>query len=590
MPDSTFVGKPFTDWTEDDARAAIDSAVATQVGEDAFEANRAYLEDFDHWQDGDAWVGPRSSDDSVWTSQKEVIARQFTPLGKISECLNRVANSLLKQEPDVAFVALEPAEEGSEEADSQQAATDAMVALISGWWDDKKLWRLARLAVKRARWAVRGSLRVYLPQGSLERSGDGDAVTFTLPSKLSFADALDRLELSAPEPDAAYVYTDPNTRERCAIYHFEESTEEGTEEKYELWFLDGDETVFRIVGGDQDDEEYRVELGGRLPIVEMEADLLVTEVVRAQQRQLDYFNSLSTRVAETGGFPERYTINAEPSGIWLQTPPTHGPALMEKIEGGKNWYLHPAPRTLGAAITTDLRGIPNEDGKLTTPSVVFRDPTDPEFAIKSKRDAVLNILHECHQAHVMMNSDAVASGYSREQARADHEDDLTNTKGPLEGMLRDLLELVIAWASQMSEEFPDFLEDYRCVVNLHVNSGPISPEEQRQNNENVKAGTLSRPSAMAMNGVEDVDAELQRIETDPQSLIDIRTKQMTVITTYVAEGMGWETAAIEAGVEEEERLEVFRELDRRKADEESEEDAQDDEIESVLAGTAGGTR
>lgn len=584
-----YVGKTFGEWTREDAAAAIDDAIEQQLGEDAYEANHAIVEEGDHWRDGEGWVGPRSPEEVVWKEQKKGIERQFTPVDKIAECLDRIANSLLKQEPDVDFAALEPAEPGSDAEAEQQKLAEEMRAYVSSWWDSKKLWELARQVVKRARWSGRGSLRAWIAPGNLETTKTTEGVTTRLPSNLDFAEALDRIDLSAPEPKAAYVYVDPVTRRRAAIYHFAETTEGEAqpEDKYELWYVDGDKAVLRVIGETEDKtEQYSVELGGRLPIVEMEAEILITEAVRRQQARLNFAESLLTRVAETGGFPERYTLNAEPAGIWLNTKPTSGPALMEKKDGETTWYLHPAPRTLGAAITTDLRGIKKKDGEIAMPGVTFKDPTDPDFAIKSSVHAARCILEQCKQAHVLMNSDAVASGYSREQARADYEDDLTNTKGPLEGLLRDLIEVVIAWAGQMASEHADFLESFRCVVNLQVNSGPISPEEQRQNNENMKAGTLSQKSAMSANGVEDVDAELQSIRDNPRAIVELRQAQADLISLYRGEGMSWENAAIEAGVDEEERLEMFRTMDADEAAAKAQGTAQDDEISNILNGTA----
>jgi hypothetical protein len=64
-------------------------------------------------------------------------------------------------------------------------------------------------------------------------------------------------------------------------------------------------------------QEFPVKLGKRLPIAQMMADLLITDMVRRQQKSLNYFETVLTRVIETAGFPERYTTNAKPSGVWL---------------------------------------------------------------------------------------------------------------------------------------------------------------------------------------------------------------------------------------------------------------------------------
>ncbi len=577
----------FNEWTLQDAERAIADAIEETVGQTGFQANKAYAEDNDHWQNGDAWVGPLpgQKDSQIRTLVLEGVSRQFTPVDVIAEVLDRCANALMQKEPDIVLLPIEPAAENSDAEKKQKDEAEQLRAQISRWWDHVKLWELARAAMKRARWSCRGALRLWIPPGNLETSGD----TRSLPQNLAFDDALFRIALDAPLPDAVVIVTDPDTLQRAAVAVFEELEDGKLEKRAELWYIDGEETVIRALadGDDDEQEELRVSMGARLPISEMVTDLLITEPVRRQQARLNFVESLLTRVAETGGFPERYILNAQPNGIWLKEPPAPGVGVLEtRVFNNETWYLHQTPRTLGAAVTTDLRGVTlgetNGVKTIATPGVAWKDPTDPDFAIKSARHAKRSILEQCKQGHVALEGTAEASGTAYQQARADFEADLSGVKTPMEGMLREIIEAAIAWAESMSKEKPQILDRYRVVVNLKVTSGPITPTERQQNNADVVAGTLGRESAMASNGVEDVQAELDRMNNQPESVIALRDKQSVLIQRYRAEGMTWVRAAKLAGVTDADEIKLFQEQDTEDETKRKQQESEDEDIEEAL--------
>lgn len=539
----------FASWTYQDAVRALEILIEETIGSDSFDANLAFVEEEDHWQDGDTWVGPDGGSDlAVRTRTLEAVKRQFTPVDVINEVLDNVANSLLKREPSVTFAPIEPAGADGEPSDEQTRLAEAMESLISAWWDRVKLWKRAREATRRSRWATRGALRVWIPQKMLIR---GEGQPPRLPTGLPFKQALTKVQVVSPSPDDCGIYTDPDSQERAAIFLFRtDSGDNGAE----VWFLDGQgKAQVRILVDNKEADEFGIDLKGRLPINEMENDLLITEPVRRQQNRLNFFESLVVRTGETAGFPERYTMNAMPQGVWMEEPPTDSPALAEQEMGGKTWYLHAVPRTLGASITTDLRGITltDSEGKETiaSPSVAFREPTDPQFAVTACEHGRNTILRSCKQGHLTSESTAQTSGFAYQQARARFEDDLDNTRSPLEGLLRDTIETVIALASLMSNEFPNFLEQFRCVVNVHINAGPIAPDERMQNREDYKANLMSSETAMSRNGIEDATAERSLIDQDANAATLLTVQQSTAIKTLTDAGAGLDAAAAFVGVD-----------------------------------------
>lgn len=557
-------GSLYAGWTFEDAVAAIEATQTAAAGKDGYEANHAFIEDVDHWQDGDTWVGPDGGGSAELRAKVlAAVERQYTPVNAVGEVVQNVANGLLKREADIAVIPVQPTGKDGEPSDAQQKAAAAIRAQLAAWWDARKLWDHARAAVRRSRWAGYGTLRLWInPDALVETERDGEVV-LALPTGLTFEQALGNIHLHAPTPDVAAVYTDPDTQQRCALFRYTEEAEDGKDEVacVELWYLDGDEAVLTILRDDEEEsrEEYRVPLGGRLPIAQMEADVLITDPVRRQQNRLNFFESLLTRVGETAGFPERYTLNAAPHGIWLTSPPADGPALETQEVGGKTWYLHRAPRAIGAAITTDLRGVKTTVETTTggvheilaTPNVVFKEPTDPDYAIRACEHARATILRSCSQGHLVTTSQAETSGDAYEQARTAFENDLETTRGPLEGMIRTILEAAIAMAEAMSTpaEGGSRLAQFRIGVTCHVHAGPVSALQKQAIVLQYEKGLISRQTALAKLGVEDTAAELAALDADPLTRLTLLTKQAEALRALTDAGVPIGVAAELAGFE-----------------------------------------
>jgi hypothetical protein len=64
----------------------------------------------------------------------------------------------------------------------------------------------------------------------------------------------------------------------------------------------------------------------------------------------------------------------------------------------------------------------------------------------------------------------------------------------------------------------------RADFNAIVEDGPVDATDREANRADVKVGLMSKETAMSRNGIEDTDAELERISQEPQPTIDL-TKQ-----------------------------------------------------------------
>jgi hypothetical protein len=608
----------FERWTYKDAAAVVADAVKRMPGGVvAYDTNRLYAIEGDHWQDGRGWAGPDGNEDpAVHAIIVNAARSKFTPVDTIGEVLKRVVTGVLEREAAVSFEPLKPEGKGGAPSDTQAAEAAAVLGLVSAWWDRVRFWRWLRAATRDSRLFTRGIVRLYIAPGDLvtgrapvpaSEDGEEDApaeVTDAggeavseeeetlpevtgLPADLTPAEAFAMVRLDAPEPKQAAAYRDPFTHRECVVYLFEdyEASQTATpsapgqkRKKAEVWFTDPEaptRAVVRSLTENGPAEEFSLETGGHLPLSEMEGALLITEAVRRLQKALNFWNSVALRIAEAAGFPERYTTNAGPSGIWMPTKPTNGPPLAERQEtDGKWWYMHPVPRQLGAATLTELRGFEYTSGRdalgnaqkaITTPGIIRFDPVDPEYAIKGTEHSRALLLESCHQGHVIAaGTGALLSGYSQEQARDDHLKDLGDERAAVEACARHIIGATIGTASGMVPEGPQpvsdepgaprvdlrtFLRRFRVVVNAHVNAGPTTPAQQAENRAQVEAGNLPQEEALLRNGVEDVQAALAAIRSDPMYLANLWTKRGTALTGLVAAGADFEGACKVLGID-----------------------------------------
>ena len=428
--------KLFTDWTYRDAVDEIAARKEARVTETGYKANRAMVEDHDFWQDGATWVGPRGTAAAWAAALKAAVEQQHIPGAASLEALSNFVRGLFGKEANVQVVPRKPVAEGSDEEKRLKSEAAELVALLSTWWDRVGLWAKLREAGARSRWATWGNLRLWIPEGRL---ASGQGTSLTLPTLGSFAEALDAIELSAPEPDHCIVLTHPRTQQRAAVFHFMGTDDTGKETKrVELWFEEGEGTRLRLLPETGEPEENGpYSWAGALPVSEMDGELMLTQVVRRQDAALDFAETNVVKVGETAGWRERYTTNAEPNGLWLMTAPSGpGPHRSTTDAQGNTIYFHPLPRSLGPAVTTDLIGVKTsvEGQKETraTPGVVIADPVDPEFAIKGAEYRRKRVLELCGQGHLAMIGTGESSGFAYEQARSVFRGDLEWHKSPAE--------------------------------------------------------------------------------------------------------------------------------------------------------------
>jgi hypothetical protein len=553
-----------TAWTYAEAVQAAEHATYADLTPGEYATNQRLAERHDLWGDGADWMGPTGGDGTAWRLLKPEILRQFTPVDVLGEALGRFRNALLKREPSVSFVPVTP--EGPDGQPSKAQAAEAAAArdAVSAWWDRVHLWRHARAALTRARWAGRGALRTGVHPAHAVPQPDGSRA---LPTGLPLAAAFARVLCTAPVPHEAAVVIDLATGQPAAVLRYVHTTGVGVAQQAvnvcEVWapVVTGQGAAAQVSYVVRTVPERGVPTErpapiDRLPVAEMAADLLLRDAARRQQQRVSFIESAVPRAAETSAFAERYLKDIEPAGVYVEGPPADGDDVVRvdtDEQGNIVSHVLRLPWTIGAGVVTHVNsrqtGAASEEGAtpIADGEVIFKEPSDPEHLLKTARHARATLLQSMHQAHVLRPTDQQVSGYSQEQARADFTDDLELARGALEGMIRETIAGAFAWALAMADGTGpvrrDFLARFRVAVDLHVSAGPLTAAEQESVLARYREGLCSRENALALLGEEDVPAELGRLRSDPRAQLDHAQRLAEVLATYQTLGPAVREAA-----------------------------------------------
>lgn len=564
---------PFANWDLNKAATAL-----TESKGEGYDDNKNFIQG-KHWMDGAGWVGPPDRSSPAYTASLQKIGFQFTFRDAINEVANRIVNGVAKQEAKLGTaprnIRISRPETDIAGRESERKAAQGLVAMCSTWWENVGFHEKLKEAIKRSRWAVtkdgqhgRACLRLWIPTTQLQEIPEEERESRGIPAGTrrvpngSLETTMMRIHVDAPDPEACTIVLDDETQQRASLFSFKRDNKDLIEIAWVEYNPDGSpgDTIVRILGskGEGDtDEEYRWSLGGRLPVIEMRAPLLITEAVRRQQKRLNFFETSLMRNVETAGFPERHITNAEPSGILvLQDPKNIQPYATREING-QIYEIHPVPRVMGAGITTESVGITltDEDGKKTiaTPGVHRFDPVDPAGTIRACRHAYQTLLEEANQAHILIVGDATASGVSRQQAEGDHISDLSDTKGPAESMVRETLETMVAMASFFSGASQNnLLTLFRITAKMFLTPGTPNADQQRQAMELWEHGAIDTTEMLSRIGIEDTTEMEVALASDPMVrlvYLDRRAKTMDALQTA---GWTFEGAAAAVGFTEEE--------------------------------------
>lgn len=514
----------------------------------------------DHWQKGKGWIGPRPElRHPDYRSTMDSIETAFVSKNTVTEVQGRHVAGAIGRGVQWQITVSRPLakDERTGEMEELQEAEEELIAeaesILQHWWNTRDVGSILTDGIASMLYASRGVFRLFIPPGKLyvrEVEGDMeggtlgeevDGVVLELPSVDDPLDALDLVFLDTPLPDTAAVHLDRDYMEPVGVYLYAE----GNEEVVEITYTDdeGNTTLRKITEDGEGTEPVIIPMGGRLWMYQMNRPPLITRQVLQSQALINMTLTMLGRNAVQGAFLERIILNAQ-QPYHKETDPETG---IQKI-------VHD-PYITGPGTTNFLTGVVITDEatgekKIANPSVIFRDPIDVSTFIETKEAAYHTILEETHQLHAAITGDATASAVSRIQARADFKADLEITATQLEGMVRWLLETLLALAGELLGE-PERYAELRATVDVLVDPGPLTPEERGLIIERYQAGLLSRRSAIQLLGTSDADGETAQIEAEAStSLVRMKDEaeiirilsQAGVYVERAAQRVGWEDA------------------------------------------------
>jgi hypothetical protein len=514
--------------------------------------NRAFVFG-NHWQGGDGWIGPAPQPSETGYNQTmQAIERAFTSRNAIGEVVQRHAAGLMGREPDWGFAPRRAMDVVEKPTASEQSLIDEAEALLTEWWDKRKVHALLQRACGYVTWATRAAVRLYIPEGLLPEAksgaGNGNGASATtrvitrLASAKDLASALDLIHIAVPLYNEALLVTDEKTQQQCGVVRYLYYDEDADEQVdlAELTYIDGEQTIIRTFTDDEDDagQTYRLPLGKRLTLYEMRRDLLITQQVQQMQRALNLAVSMLPRNVVTGGFLERVLLNAQMPGHWVASTDPNTP---DKFV--------PDDYVTGAGTTNFIQGTQHTDpdsGKtsVATPSIHWRPPVEPKPAIEAAQEHYSEILHECDQMHVLTVSDGKIGWQSREQARADYEGSLRLTQSEAEACGRWVIETPLALAEAITGQPGKFTKLLRASFACRADTGPVDAAERAQNDKSYQAGTMSQETTMQRNGIADPDAEITRITAQPGGDIAVLEKRAAIYATLASVGDAYGAAII----------------------------------------------
>jgi hypothetical protein len=587
----TLPESPFASWDFDDAVAALDAALAAQTidttanptnaiqsapGEmrypnprarqNPIEVNRRFFQG-DHWQDGAGYIGPRPQPQEAGaTDTMNEIALLFTSQNAIREVTLRHALGAVGKAWQWGYSPRRAVAEDEEPTPDEQMRVDEASRLMTDWLAARKVRTLLQDAVTTLLLAERSAIQLTVPAGLAEEVNGTTVVRAN-----SIEEALAKIWPAHPMPEDATVVTDPDTKLEAAVWTFEAPKGDGaadgaadndeeaeTVEYAGICYLDRDgTTVMRIVRNDADDDAADaadankqpqtspLPLGGRITMFEMHRPALITTQVQQAQRALNFALTMVPRNVTTGGFLERFVLDGMMPGHWEVD-----------AEGRKTGKWIENPFYVGAGTTNFIQAAESEttdsQGNTVTtrgnPSVVFRDPIPPDASLAAKDAHYQSILEETGQLHRILSGTAQASGKSRIQARAEYLSTLQTTQPEAESALRFILDTALAMAEAIAGTPGYYTDLIRADASCVLDAGPMSPEE-RTGIEASVGKTLSTETAMAMLGVDDVDAEKARMMADPQARASLGLSIGNALVALTTAGASIEGAAKFLGIE-----------------------------------------
>jgi|GEM_PF-4892016 len=479
---------------------------------------------------------------------KAKIEKKKIPVPEAAACVETRVTAVCRFQADLRVEPKQPEakEPGKEGEPARQVPSERQKEIAAqriredgDWWDRDSVsfWEAAKQVVRYGSAnPVDGTACFRLfwnPASRTKERATEDGVQLVIPEQPNMEAAGRHIEITVPDPSQCFVHIDPDTHQKTGVFLY---TERGSDKKRaEIWYTEGEDTVWRIVGDDLEAQETkRFRWDGFLPIVQVRVGTLLTEPVLRNQAALDAASTGLGRNALAHGYTQRSEIDARRDGFWMETPPVTSDGMPPETftdTSGKTWYFHPTAAEMSPSIIRNIYGdsyVTHVDEKgiehraRATPQIHIHEPSDPENITKNMVTRMQVIRHYCKQGHIsttLAGHTVELSGEAYEQARAIFQADIDAVGDALSTGIAQVFS-VRACMCETLMGLPEarFVREYRYSAECHPSAGPVSPDRQRANAELADKGYLSKETVLARNGENNVRGELDRIEAQPLPL------------------------------------------------------------------------
>jgi hypothetical protein len=489
---------PFGVEKVDEAQTLIERADAEQV-----QANFSFYYG-DHWQDGTAWSGPiPATTDAEYAEVSEQIRTGLASKNVVKELTDRAANAVTGRNPIWDVVPNRVVDDSSPITPEEQSLMDEAKLLLNNWIEQKELQKYMSKTVRQMLLAGKSTLRLFIPSGFVVNGV----------AQVDTTKPLDVLEIDAPNPLDSAVVVDPNSREKMAVFLGDVGTPSKPKPIAEIAFLlpvatvNGRVTEIDIVIDKEGVSTVQLDLGGRLPIYQMEMPRLITEQIVSMQKALNLNLTMMQRNSVLGGFLERVILNGQLPG---------------HIDEDTGEFVYDE-YIVGAGSVTSLTGIPITDAttgnvtQYTPTSINYRDPVSPDTFLKASDNFYRMMLETSDQLHALISGDAAASGESRRQAVASFFSYLRTPKQEVDKAGRWILETALAYAGYLTGNAGKY-GAFKVVYDSKLDSGAIPTAEIDLVERLVQVGIMSLETAREKIGIEDPELEARRVQDESGTL------------------------------------------------------------------------
>lgn len=495
--------------------------------------------DVDHWQGGEGFNGPKpSKEDKNRDAYMKALEDVFVTEDLISEVVERRKNAVLGQSPELQVMMPGSEAENEEDGEDEETPADRAQTLLDDWWDWEDLTDRWEDVLERISSEEETLLRIVVDDSIKDEEGNAAPETIE--------EAMQAIRIELIGRDQGLVHEDIRTKTETGVIAFQRAEEADTGEVdyvEKTYRTDDGETALRIEyesGTDLPDEiepvqETTFDLGGRLMHYQVEENLLVSESMRSNQKDLNTKRTLITITGNKAGFPELHAVNVLPPEDEDGEPTRHerGP--------GKIQYHVSVPKKAQGPGGTDEERSGGAD-------VFESDPVDNESLRKDANVARRSIYRSAQQLHVFL-ADGTASGVSRVQSRHDHVSDVEDVAEKLdragEWAMGAAYHLAVDLLGRVPEGYPDPAEA-QYVFHCNVDPGPVTPETKKEIRTAQREGFLSLKTALLKYGVDDPEEEIERLREEQQRQ---REQDVDTIREMAARGSEETRWSIEEGAE-----------------------------------------